>query len=138
MAKFFCQLYSKKIIGYINIDGGDSDTWIKRKLNEWSKKYECINDTELKKLFANGDSKSIDTISRFVKYKIYQQDYNNKYNFDNINMLILNNIYNDDEISIKDQSYVNDALQSKFDFNKKFEHHKNVKSVYYVGKTHCV
>ena len=25
MAKFFCQLYSKKIIGYINIDGGESN-----------------------------------------------------------------------------------------------------------------
>ena len=43
MAKFFCQLYSKKIIGYINIDGGESDEWIEKKLNEWAKKYNYIN-----------------------------------------------------------------------------------------------
>ena len=137
-AKFFCKLYSKKIIGYINIDGGESDEWIEKKLNEWSKKYDYINNTELKKLFntANNENNNADIISRFVKYKMYKQDYKNKYNFNNINMLILNNIYNDNETSIIDNNYINETLMSKFIFNKKFENNNNVRSIYYVGKTH--
>ena len=76
LAKFFCQLYSKKIIGYINIDGGESNEWIEKKLNEWSKKYDYINDIELNKLFVNGndDTKSTNVISRFVKYKMGIED----------------------------------------------------------------
>ena len=67
---------------------------------------------------------------------IYKQDLENKYNFNNINMLILNNIYHDDETSIIDSNYVNETLMSKLNFNKKFEHNKNIRSVFYVGKTH--
>lgn len=133
MAKFFCQLYSKKIIGYVNIDGGESDEWIDQKLNEWSKKYDYIDDIELNKLFNTSNSADI---SRFVKYKMYEQDYKNKYDFNNINMCILNNIYNDGETSITDNDYVNETLISKFNFNKKFENNKDTKSIYYVGKTH--
>lgn len=138
MAQFFCQLYSEKIIGYINIDGGDSDEWIEKKIDEWSKKYKDINDDELDKLFtmAIEDRKYADTISGFVKYKIYEQYRENKYNFNDINMIILNNVYNDNETSITDNNYVNDTLASKFNFNKKFENNENSRSIYYVGKTH--
>jgi hypothetical protein len=137
-AKFFCQLYSNKIIGYINIDGGESDEWKEKKLNEWSKKYDYINNTELKKLFdtSNNENKNADIISRFVKYKMYEQDYKNKYNFNNISMLIINNIYNDSETSVKNIDYVNETLISKFNFNKNFENNNNIRSIYYVGKTH--
>lgn len=30
LANFFCKLYSKKVIAYINIDGGDSNEWYKK------------------------------------------------------------------------------------------------------------
>ena len=42
-------------------------------------------------------------------------------------MIILNNIYNDAETTIKENEYVN---------NKQFENNINIKSIYYVGKTH--
>ena len=45
-------------------------------------------------------------------------------------MIIFNNIYNDKETSITDNEYVNKTLMSKFDYNI------NIKSIYYVGKTH--
>jgi len=51
-------------------------------------------------------------------------------------MIILNNIYNDEEITIKDIEYVNKTSMSKFDYNKQFENNINIKSIYYVGKTH--
>ena len=54
-------------------------------------------------------------------YIIYKQDFEYKYNYDNIKMIILNNIYNDEEITIKDNEYVNKTLMSKFDYNKQFE-----------------
>jgi len=136
IAKFFCQLYHKKIIGFINIDGGESNDWYKKKLKEWKDKYNYINDDELYKLFKKNDDKSYNIISDYIKYDIYKQSFKNKYNFENINMLILNNIYNDSELSINNQQYVNETLKSKFEFNKSFENMKNVKSIYYVGKTH--
>lgn len=139
LAKFFCKLYYEKVIGYINIDGGESDEWYKSKLIEWGKKYNDINETKLKKLFKTakkGNNESVDIISRIVKYKMYQQSYQYDYDFSNINMLVLNNIYNDSEISINDKEYVDVTLKSKFSFNKQFENSENVKSVFYVGKTH--
>ena len=69
-------------------------------------------------------------------YIIYKQDFEYKYNYDNIKMIILNNIYNDEETTIKDNEYVNKTLMSKFDYNKQFENNINIKSIYYVGKTH--
>jgi diadenosine tetraphosphate (Ap4A) HIT family hydrolase len=51
-------------------------------------------------------------------------------------MIILNNIFNNDEINIKDPSYVKETLMSKFEYNKQFENMENVKSIYYVGKSH--
>jgi hypothetical protein len=51
-------------------------------------------------------------------------------------MIILNNIYNDEKITIKDTEYVNTTLMSKFDYNKQFENNINIKSIYYVGKSH--
>ena len=67
---------------------------------------------------------------------MYKQNFKNKYDFKNINMLILNNIYNDSETSISSEQYIKETLMSKFNFNKQFETMKNVKSIYYVGKTH--
>jgi hypothetical protein len=141
LAKFFCKLYHKKVIGYINIDGGESSEWYKEHLHEWEKKYSYIDEIELNKLFVNvkkGDDTSYDTILGFVKYYIYKQSYENNYDFKHIKMLILNNIYNDDEISIKDTEYVKTTLLSKFDFNKQYENNKKHKSIYYVGKTHLL
>ena len=91
---------------------------------------------ELFKKIKEGDKKSADIVSRFVKYIIYKQDFEYKYNYQNIKMIILNNIYNDEETSIKDIEYVNKTLMSKFDYNKQFENNINIKSIYYVGKTH--
>jgi len=88
------------------------------------------------KIIKESDKKSVDIISRFVKYIIYKQDFEYKYNYDNIKMIILNNIYNDEETTIKDIEYVNKTLMSKFDYNKQFENNINIKSIYYVGKTH--
>ncbi len=53
-------------------------------------------------------------------------------------MSVLNNIYHDNEVSIIDSNYVNETLLSKFNFNKKFEHNKNTRSIFYVGKTHLL
>lgn len=85
---------------------------------------------------SNNQNNNADIISRFVKYKMYKQDYENKYNFDNVRMLIINNIYDDIETSVKNIEYVNETLISKFNFNKKFENNNNIRSIYYVGKTH--
>jgi len=49
---------------------------------------------------------------------IYKQDFEYKYNYDNIKMIILNNIYNDEKTTIKDNEYVNKTLMSKFDYNE--------------------
>ena len=91
---------------------------------------------ELFKKIKEGDKKSVDTVSGFVKYIIYKQDFEYKYNYDNIKMIIFNNIYNDKETSITDNEYVNKTVMSKFDYNKQFENNINIKSIYYVGKTH--
>jgi len=57
------------------------------------------------------NNKIFDIISKFVKYSIYKQNYELKYDFSIINkMIILNNIYNDSEISIRDESYIKNTL----------------------------
>jgi len=139
IAKYFISYHSKKICGYINIDGGETVEYYKDRLKIWEKDYGHINDTKLIELFQkikNNDEKSYNILSQFVKYKIYKQDLENNYNYKNINMIILNNIYNDEEISISDKEYIDSTLKSKFAYNKQFEHNKKIKSIYYVGKTH--
>lgn len=139
LAKFFCSIYNDKVIGYINIDGGESPEWYKKyfsKLDDKYKSFKIMNDTKLNDLF-NDEKNNYNVISQFVKFSIYKQSYELKYEFNDIKkMIILNNIYNDTEIKITDQSYVKDTLMSKIDFNKQFENNKNVKSIYYVGKSH--
>ena len=139
LSKFFISLYHNKIVGYINIDGGEGPEFYKEHLEKWKKDFGHIDDNELMELFKKikeGDKKSADIVSRFVKYIIYKQDFEYKYNYSNIKMIILNNIYNDEETSIKDTEYVNKTIMSKFDYNKQFENNINIKSIYYVGKTH--
>ena len=139
LSKFFISLYHNKIIGYINIDGGEGLEFYKEHLKKWKTNFGHIDDDELMELFKKikeGDKKSVDTVSGFVKYIIYKQDFEYKYNYDNIKMIIFNNIYNDKETSITDNEYVNKTVMSKFDYNKQFENNINIKSIYYVGKTH--
>jgi hypothetical protein len=138
LSKFFISLYHNKIVGYINIDGGEGNIY-KEHLEKWKKDFEHIDDNELIKLFKKikkNDNDSVSIVSKFVKYIIYKQYFEYKYNYDNIKMIILNNIYNDKETSIKDTEYVNTTLMSKFDYNKQFENNINIKSIYYVGKSH--
>ena len=139
LAKFFISLYNKKIIGYINIDGGESINFYNEHLKKWKEKFGHINDHTLTKLFKKikeGDNTSYNIVSGFVKYIIYKQDFEFKYNYKNINMTILNNIYNDEETSIRDTEYIDTAVMSKLTYNKQFENNKNIKSIFYVGKTH--
>ena len=49
-------------------------------------------------------------------------------------MIILNNIYNDEETTIKDNEYVNKTLMSKFDYNKQFENNINKKDLGNIQK----
>jgi len=140
LSKFFCSLYSKHIIGYINLDGGESQEMCKQMLAGWKPKYDHIDDTHLKTLFNNivekQDKTSYGIISGFAKYHIYKQYYEFDYNYENIQMHILNNIYNDDETNVSDCSYGKETLLSKFNYCKQFEHMQNVKISYYVGNTH--
>lgn len=139
LAQFFCELYQPQILGYINIDGGESKQWCNKKLVEWKQKYGDIDDDKLSELFNStrkNESNQANTISRLVKYQIYKQFHESNYKFTNINMLILNNIYDDDETSISNEEYVMDTLKSKFAFNKQFKNDNKIKSIFYVGKTH--
>jgi len=139
LSKIFCSLYEDKIIGYINIDAGETEILYKKKLDEWKNKYENINAKQLDNLFEDvkkDDKTALNTISGLVNYHIYKQGIMNKYNYNKIKMVIMNNIYDDDEISIKDSSYVSETLIPKFIYNKQFSDMKNVKSIYYVGKSH--
>jgi len=140
IANTFCKLYNKNIIGYINIDGGEQYMLFEKNIDEWIKKYDNINENLFQKLFINiknnNDNESYNIISKFIQYYLYKQYFDNKYNMKNINMLILNNIYNDEEISINDKKYIDETLKAKFNFNKEFENNKNTKSIYYVGKSH--
>jgi hypothetical protein len=140
LSKFFCSLYSNQIIGYINLDGGESNQMCEQKLSEWKLKYGHIDDTHLKTLFKSivekQDKSSYGIISGLVQYHIYQQYHKLEYDYENIQMYVLNNIYNDDEINVSDCSYGKDTLLSKFNYCKQFEHMKNVNTSYYVGKTH--
>ena len=73
LSKFFISLYHNKIVGYINIDGGEGSGFYKEHLKKWKKDFGHIDDNELMKLFKKikeGDKKSVNIVSRFVKYII--------------------------------------------------------------------
>jgi len=53
LAKFFCSIYNYKVIGYINIDGGESSDWYNKYFYELDDKYKDINDEKLNELFRN-------------------------------------------------------------------------------------
>jgi hypothetical protein len=138
LANYFISLYSDKILGYINIDGVESPDFFEDRLEKWGKKYDYINDAILNDLFKkikNKDEDSYDILSRFIKYKIYKQYIELKF-VNNTKTFILNNIYNDEETSITNADYCNTILLSKFNYNKQFDNNINVKSIYYVGKSH--
>ena len=143
IASHYINLYHKNIIGYINIDGGETIEFSKKRINGWNKLYQHIDDDELDKIFnkiksadssdsAADDAKHI--LSGYVKYMLYRQ--NNYIKHTNVKMYILNNIYNDTETQINDINYINETVVPKLDYNKYYEDNENVKSIYYVGKTH--
>ena len=51
LSKFFISLYHNKIVGYINIDGGEGPDFYKEHLEKWKKDFGHIDDKELIKLF---------------------------------------------------------------------------------------
>lgn len=139
ISKFFIKLYSKKVIGYINIDGGEYPKFYLERFKNRINMYEKINNNDLNELFKKvkkGDNEAYRKISDYVKVNMYLQDSRCKYDYKNVNMYILNNIYNDDEVNVGICEYGKDTLLSKFKYCEQFKKMKNCKIKYYVGMTH--
>jgi len=141
-ANIFASLYSKHILGYINIDGGKPLEEYKLYLKDNKNKYDNITDKMLldyqKELKLSNSKKTkelVKLLSNIVTYYQYKQYKKTiiKYNFPTY---ILNNIYDDDEVNITMNDYVNTTLKWKFDYNKEVSNNKNVKHIWYVGKKH--
>ena len=133
ISDFFIELFGSKIIGYINIDGGESKSKISSRVNDWSEKYDHLTNNDLKKMH---DDNEFDKISRCAKYHVYKQ-YRDHILIDfNMPTYILNNIYNDGAINIHDKEYVETTLGDKILFNDQYKLNSNVKSTWYIGNTH--
>lgn len=143
-AHVFGNLYQKQIVGYINIDGGKPKSEIHTILDDFKDKYsdiDLVNNDVLYELFHKlkthpDQKKEIKAyLSKIVQYHQYKQYPKTEIKF-HFPTYILNNIYDDDDINIDMHDYTTKTLKWKIEFNRDCEKHKNVKSVWYVGKEH--
>lgn len=143
-AHAFGNMYQNKIVGYINIDGGKPLIEIELRCQNIENKYKLvqkINEEQLNNLFntlrQNIEQKSTIKIllANLVEYYQYKQHNKTHIQF-NFPVHILNNIYNDNDINLSTSGYIETTLSWKIQFNKELESKKNIKSSWYVGKTH--
>jgi len=140
LAHIFISLYGKHVKGFINIDGGSPELGHLNILSADNIKYENTTNDDLEVMFndiKNNNKEAKSKLSNIVKYFMYKQ-YNAiiiYFNFD-FPVYILNNIYHNDEINLNMDDYVKTTLIDKIKFNEQFSKNKNVKSIYYVNKTH--
>lgn len=137
----FAHMYPDHIIGYINIDGGKPDEEYEHIL----KNTDCCikNEQDLKNCFkkikeTNDDDELKELrrcLSKFVMLEQFLQ-YKKSNQRIIVPMYILNNIYNDSEISVNDPMYCNKTLKWKIDYNEYVKNHYNAKSIWYTGKKH--
>lgn len=133
-ANVFGELYADQIIGYINIDGGKPDDEFKHILDTTD-----VSDLDLidlfKQLKQSNDEKTKKEIKRYVMHRQFEQYEKTKTKL-MFSCLILNNIYNDEDIPITDCVYTGSMLRWKMEYNTEALKQMNAKSIWYVGKKH--
>jgi len=136
-ANVFGKLYTNQIIGYINIDGGKPDDEFEHILKTTDiSNLDLIGLFEQLKQSTRANEKEIRSkISKYVMYKQFEQYKKTKTKVV-FPCLILNNIYDDPEINITNDAYTRSTLKWKMEYNREAQKLMNVKSIWYVGKTH--
>jgi hypothetical protein len=144
IANVFGKMYAKNVLGHINIDGGKPIEEYEEYLQKNKQKYDGLTDEKLLKYFDNlkstskndDERKSIRSeLSKNVQYYQYKQyeETITKYTY---SVCVINNIYDDDEINITMQDYVNTSLKYKFEYARELKKDKNVETIWYVGRNH--
>lgn len=144
-SQVFCSLFSDKIVGYINLDGGETYNRARRRVEGWDGNYTNIgNISNSNLLFIFNEikrdidvDKNIKFLNKWSKYYVYKQYSQSSLGFpDNFPIYILNNIYHDDEVNIKMKDYVETTLLDKVEYNAQYKGINNIECVWFVGYTH--
>jgi broad specificity phosphatase PhoE len=133
IAHIFGTLFPELVIGWVNLDGGETMFSFDQSLTKYDQ-AKSMTDEILLQLFENEDFTGIDT---FVYYSIYSQ-YLSHFGKTALNfpITLYNNIYNNDEINTTMADYCSQTLFNKIRYVKEMKDLHNVLDIWYVGLTH--
>jgi len=144
-SQVFSSLFSDKIVGYINLDGGETYDRARIRVYGWDRDYTNIgNISNSNLLFIFNEikrgvdvDKNIKFLNKWSKYYVYKQYSQLSLGFpDNFPIYILNNIYSNDEVNIKMKDYVETTLLDKVEYNAQYKGINNIECIWFVGFTH--
>jgi broad specificity phosphatase PhoE len=131
LSNYFGNKYKNMVIGSINIDGGKPNEEFKKYLEE-NKKYGNTDDHDLKKILKLNDKIEKSKVNQFFEFRQYKKTMMPS----KFPILVINNIYDSDEINILMDDYVKTTLNYKFSYSRLHRESPNVDFLWYVGKDH--